>query len=504
MSTKTQAPTNTTEKPSPNTERSGLLQRKCECGNAAELTGKCSECQSKPLTLQRKATQESEPDEVPPIVYDVLNSPGQPLDPETRAFMESRFEHDFSQVRIHTDAKAAESAQAVNALAYTVDQKIVFNSSQYSPNSIRGRELIAHELTHTIQQSCHPRVSNILNFNYQDDSTEKEAEAAAARVFQSYVPLIIPKHHVGISRQKVEGSTQYNMSECGKRAGCPEDYCKPYSTYEEAIQKRNEFVKSPPAKFTIVKAISSPHLWDKYLSGGSSTTLDLTGEHTLKYSFQQTATTKRVTQLLMNKLAKKMEENPPVIPEGKNNILVGLSEYLESEMKAVDDQKSVYRMDFTNDADINITSPKIPALPAIPLIPAGNEIYGLSVALSLATPFSLSLYTAPALLAGGIGKDQTSCKAGAKPSPHNDSRIVSGWARVSRSPLSDNLLNVDPTLNYAVVDTVDFCPGNCGGKDAQELTVPLSRLEASGVAGDVPFSITFTVLPETFSVKIKQ
>jgi len=89
----------------------------------------------------------------PPIIHEVLRSPGQPLDATTRAFMEPRFGHDFSNVRVHADAKAGESARAVDALAYTVRNQIAFGASRYAPGSLEGRKLLAHELTHTIQQS---------------------------------------------------------------------------------------------------------------------------------------------------------------------------------------------------------------------------------------------------------------------------------------------------------------------------------------------------------------
>jgi hypothetical protein len=90
--------------------------------------------------------------DVPPIVRSVLNSGGQPLDSATRAFMESRFGHDLSQVRVHTDGRAAESAREVHALAYTVGPNIVFGADEYAPTTHRGRGLLAHELAHTIQQ----------------------------------------------------------------------------------------------------------------------------------------------------------------------------------------------------------------------------------------------------------------------------------------------------------------------------------------------------------------
>lgn len=77
---------------------------------------------------------------------------GQPLDEATRAFMEPRFGHDFSRVRIHTDEQAAESARSLNALAYTERQHVVFDEGQYVPETHAGKRLLAHELTHTIQQ----------------------------------------------------------------------------------------------------------------------------------------------------------------------------------------------------------------------------------------------------------------------------------------------------------------------------------------------------------------
>ncbi len=111
-------------------------------------------------SFMRKQSSEPQADtgadisSVPIVVHTVLNSGGgQPLDSATRAFMEPRFGHDFSQVRVHTDGKSAESARAVNALAYTVGRDVVFSTGQFSPTSSAGQKLIAHELTHVVQQS---------------------------------------------------------------------------------------------------------------------------------------------------------------------------------------------------------------------------------------------------------------------------------------------------------------------------------------------------------------
>jgi len=90
--------------------------------------------------------------EVPPVVHEVLRSPGEPLDPATRAFMEPRFGVDFGGVRIHADAEADRSAEEIDALAYTTGSHIVFCAGRYDPKSQGGRKLLAHELTHVMQQ----------------------------------------------------------------------------------------------------------------------------------------------------------------------------------------------------------------------------------------------------------------------------------------------------------------------------------------------------------------
>jgi hypothetical protein len=158
------------------------------------------------VMLQRRAVNQSSLPAAPQIVHEALRSPGQRLDPAVRSFMEPRFghdfsrvqlrtngspmastglkinpardrfeqeadqvaenvtrlperdarqpamRHDFSQVRVHTGAKAAKSARAVNALAYTVGRDVVFGAGQYEPETRAGRELLAHELAHVVQQ----------------------------------------------------------------------------------------------------------------------------------------------------------------------------------------------------------------------------------------------------------------------------------------------------------------------------------------------------------------
>jgi hypothetical protein len=129
----------------------GLLQRKCACGGSTSTGGKCDECRNK--ELQRKPAGAAGPATAPPIVHEVLSSHGQPLDAQTRSFFEPRFGYDFSKVRVHADEKASQSAQAVNALAYAVGRHLVFGTGMYAPGLSEGRQLLAHELMHVVQQN---------------------------------------------------------------------------------------------------------------------------------------------------------------------------------------------------------------------------------------------------------------------------------------------------------------------------------------------------------------
>jgi len=119
---------------------------------AEQVTGQSGR---EPRSLQTNRVQASNTGQVaaPPIVHEVLRSPGRPLDRATRAFMEPRFGYDFSRVRVHLGAAAARSARGVNAHAYTVGRNIVFGGGRFAPDTNEGQHLIAHELAHVVQQS---------------------------------------------------------------------------------------------------------------------------------------------------------------------------------------------------------------------------------------------------------------------------------------------------------------------------------------------------------------
>jgi len=173
--------------------QASILQRKCACGSHINMGGQCDKCAAKKGVLQRKLTigasndpLEQEADRVadqvmstplnsainrtppkiqrltgltsdgintaPPSVERVLASPGRPLEPTLRQDMEQRFGYDFAQVRVHTGSAAEQSARDINADAYTVGYNVVFGTGQFVPGMYDGRRLIAHELTHVLQQ----------------------------------------------------------------------------------------------------------------------------------------------------------------------------------------------------------------------------------------------------------------------------------------------------------------------------------------------------------------
>lgn len=159
----------------------GILQRMCNCGQKSIASGECSGCRKKRRVLQHQRVHPHKVNTVPSVVHEVLRSPGQPIDMATLSCMESRFGYDFSQVRVHTDNKASESARELNAKAYTIGQDVAFRQGAYAPGTGVGRKLIAHELTHVVQQQ------NTSGLKYRNtcennDSHEREAQQVAERI----------------------------------------------------------------------------------------------------------------------------------------------------------------------------------------------------------------------------------------------------------------------------------------------------------------------------------
>jgi hypothetical protein len=117
-----------------------------------QISRKCATCEDEEKLQKKPAGPQTAAGEAPASVHNVLRSPGRPLDSASQAFFTLRFGHDFSKVRIHDDAQGAASARSIGAIAYTVNHNIVFGNGQYAPATVEGAKLIAHELTHVVQQ----------------------------------------------------------------------------------------------------------------------------------------------------------------------------------------------------------------------------------------------------------------------------------------------------------------------------------------------------------------
>jgi hypothetical protein len=229
-----------------------LLQRKCACGGSAGPDGRCAECAAN-KTLQRQSAGSVRSGIAPAIVQEVLRSPGQPLDAQTRAFFEPRFGHDFSKVRLHADARAAESARAVDAIAYTVGRNMVFGTGRYQPATRAGRELLAHELTHVVQQAGATE-SPTLRIGNSSDHLEKEAEAVAVGAIGGNTSLPHRQGAVSVQRQAVGPDT---VSTTNPAASAPTPMASP--------QRRRRRAERPQARNP--RHVRRPRTWAALRAG---------------------------------------------------------------------------------------------------------------------------------------------------------------------------------------------------------------------------------------------
>jgi hypothetical protein len=179
------------------------LQRVCTCG------GKCPECQKKqsgpgPSQIGRQAEHDAKT-VAPSAVHELLSSSGQSLDTATRSFMETRFGYDFGKVRIHTDRQAAASTRTVNALAYTIGQDVVFGEGQYAPQTLQGRRLLAHELTHVVQQNG--AIDGTLFWPHKDAAGEASERATDSVVDETTLTGAAPalQHRLAVPTLQRQG-----------------------------------------------------------------------------------------------------------------------------------------------------------------------------------------------------------------------------------------------------------------------------------------------------------
>ncbi len=195
------------------------LRRQCACGQHTPGGRTCHACANK----QNAAASTSL---APPVVHDILSRPGEALDAATRVFMEPRFGRDFSGVRVHAGSSQAETAaRAVDARAFTVGQSIVFGAGQYASTTPAGRELLAHELAHTLQQRGSALGQASINIGAADDAAEREAAGFARMAMRmdradAAPPNVITNDRPNLRRQST--SEPKKEPKCRLKVG---DYC---------------------------------------------------------------------------------------------------------------------------------------------------------------------------------------------------------------------------------------------------------------------------------------
>ena len=188
-----------------------LASSQCSCGAPkSSVETSCDSCRTLMLQPQRLsgAADGSGARAVPPIVGHELASPGQPLDESSRGFFEGRFRRDLGQVRIHTGSRAADSARSIGARAYTSGHHVVFGRGEYRPGSDTTRRLLAHELTHVVQQRAGRKSDAI---DPPGSPAEREADGNERRVMAGEAPLV-RERATGISRACAASSAGEHMT----------------------------------------------------------------------------------------------------------------------------------------------------------------------------------------------------------------------------------------------------------------------------------------------------
>jgi hypothetical protein len=189
-------------------------------------------------------------DERSPVKDLLSSSSGQPLDRPTQALMQSRLGHDFSDVRVHADGQATESAKSVNAHAYTVGTNVVFQADKYSPGTESGQKMLAHELTHVVQQKAGPvdgtPAPGGISVSHPSDPFEQAAERNAEQAMSSNAPAAAPAMATQATSLQREGDDEEEVqtSAVQREAGPEEEESvQQLATQREAAGEEEETVQ---------------------------------------------------------------------------------------------------------------------------------------------------------------------------------------------------------------------------------------------------------------------
>jgi hypothetical protein len=344
-----------------------------------------------PQRLQRLSEHSNgQMDAAPDSVEHALASPGRPLDTTLRQDMEQRFGHDFSRVRVHSGGAAEQSARDVNANAYTIGHNIVFGAGRFASGTHEGRRLIAHELTHVVQQ---------------------DGQDSLGKIWRSSA-----------------------------------DFCTAYATAAEATateaRLRSYFLPLMGAKF----GAEVRGLWESYLSRAPGASLSPRVFATPGNPIEESFATSRATDNDQDDVLDLVIDRVNLFPGGRlpphTYTVSSLTNYLSAS------EMNNRPIDYSN-----------------PFSKAGN-------------------------IAGGIGTSDAG---------PDYRKIISANVGMEKVPIigDSGYINFRLIPHYEVFDAVDFCDGQSGSPLEEILTIPLSRLEASGEAYDVPYIVRFRPQPRT-------
>jgi hypothetical protein len=220
-------------------QQGGILQRQCACGQHA-AGGECEECRKNKIKLQRFASGPMTGPSVPQLVQDEMRAEGQPLDRKIKQKMELFFDHDFSHVRVHSSDTASRSARAVNALAYTVGSHVVFGSGMYAPGSRRGERLLAHELTHVVQQRGGSNMESHSEAPYEDAANRMADEVARHAIGAPSQRPPISSSGIYLARQPDNQGPEWEDDESDPHPA------NASHSHDEAARKAAAAAKAPP------------------------------------------------------------------------------------------------------------------------------------------------------------------------------------------------------------------------------------------------------------------
>jgi hypothetical protein len=245
-----------------------------------------------------------------------------------------------------------------------------------------------------------------------------------------------------LSTVQLDGGATATPTPLPAPAGCDGTFCQPFATRQDAINDKN--LKWSVLRIGISAKVSGKvlTLWDQWAAGGTAVQ-DISKDFAA--DFTSSPTTADTTRYLLDQIRTAVAARPPLAAGA--TATVSLAALIPTAVAAIDDPNGANQMNFNIIGDI------------------------------------------PGNIAGGIGKDQAANPVGAMPSPQNDARLVDGNVVITGLPGGGQ--RVTPQLNFTVLDTLDLCPGNCGASIEQIATVPMSRWEATGIAGDVPYTVHF-------------